>query len=219
MNQKISVKNYLTQISKATLSGDYVKGELIAQTALEQFPNHMELTYQYAKMIGDGADTLPPAKMKKEKTRAIKLLKIVLKNIHEIQKDKQFGVYLNYFYQSEDFKGMVKFGKKCILSKDKTEKKNGYYAIGIGSTLVSQSFYQSKKFKLSQTWAEAGIEALKKYSLKSEKYYYPHYVNALANAIAGKLKVAFISLEKAAKLSHREIEDEEFSDVLKIILN
>ncbi|RYZ64454.1 MAG: hypothetical protein EOP09_15925 [Proteobacteria bacterium] len=193
------------------LKGDYQTGTEIARKALQEDPNEIEYLYQYAKLLGDWADDLPLAKKKRFKNESIGILKKLQKRIHETTDDVLiWGISLNYFYQREDFSGIYRWGKD--LSNAGHAK--AIYAQGVGASLRAGQLHPKAAAK---RWAQLAVEAWENYGLKTEKYYFPHYCLALAQAVLGNKRDATQALNRAAKVSQRNPDCEEFKDVFAMI--
>ena len=127
--------------------------------------------------------------------------------------DERFPVCLNYYYQREDFKGMVRFGRRFAQSHGR----RGHYAQALGFSYLSKNAWERGDRNAARRWADLSIQAWGRFGLKSERYYFPHYSLAMALAIAGEKKMALKRLERAARLSRRPLSDWEFADVLALI--
>ena len=209
----LSPQNYVDSIKKFILKGDYKAGLKLAREAMRDYPADLICKFQYAKLLGDWADELPPAKQEKYKKEAVEILRPLTRELVGHTPEIRFGVCLNYYYQQSAFQAMHAFGKRFR----RTDKRKGLYAQGIGACLHAETLLKAGKALPSRSWALKAVDAWKTYDLKTEKYYFPHYTLAKAYAIAGESKLAMKSLEKAARLSGRTTADWEFADVLKIL--
>jgi hypothetical protein len=205
--------DFVESIRKCILRGDYVGGLMIARQGLDLHPTEFECRLQYAKLLGDWADELPPQKKVKLKREAISILKPLVRSLSGKTPKQRFTACLNFYYQSQDYKGMVVFGRRLSKRRDR----NGLYAQALGACLHAQKLHGNNKSALAKSWAAKSIKSWNKYDLKKEKYYFPHYSLALAFAISEDPKAAMSRISIAARLSNRKITDWEFSDVLKIL--
>jgi len=213
MSMKANIESVLTKLKALVLKGKYKEAMEIAGNALKLQPKNFELRFQYAKLLGDWADELPIAKKKKAKDQAIRILRPLLRSLSGKKPELRFGICLNYYYQSENFKGMYGFGRRLIANKNR----NGYYASGVGASHEAFRLHQARKLSQAKNWTKKAIASWKSYGLAREKYYFPHYCEAMAFALNGENQKAMKSLKNAARLSHRTVQDWEFSDVLKLI--
>jgi len=205
-------KNEFNDRVKAfVLRGDYKRAVAFAKDGLRQYPQEFVCRFQYAKVLGDYADELPLKQKKKLKNEAIRILKPLLRSLRGIPADQRFSVCLNYYYQTESFKKMSRFGQRF----QKTDKQRGIYAQALGATLVAFELHENGRS--SRAWAQKAKSSWARYNLKSEKYYFPHYNYAKALALLGEKKSAMSHLKTAARLSKRPITDWEFADVMKLI--
>lgn len=196
------------EISRKILRGDYRSALPIAASARKRFPHDVFCRYQYAKILGDWADELPPAKKRKLKREAIRILRPLLRSLRGETPKVRFGICLNYYYQSEDFPGMVRFGRRLASRGERS----GHYAIGIGAG--HEAFRRNReKSSRAKSWARLSLRAWKRYKLGTEKYYFPHYIEAMAYGVLGDSRNGMKSLKRAARLSGRPVTDWEFSDV------
>ncbi len=202
------------QIRKKILKGDYRSALPLATKAMKQYPDDVFCRYQYAKILGDWADELPPARKKKLKRDAVRILKPLTRCLSGVNSKDRFGICLNYYYQSENFSGMIRFGRRLASQGER----QGYYAIGLGSSLQAMKDYQSKNFAQAKRSARRALIVWKIFNLKKEKYYFPHYIESMASAVLGDRASALRSLTQAAKLSKRRVNDWEFSDVYSILI-
>ncbi len=216
-HQKLPDPQWLESLFKKlkalVLKGDYKAALPIARGALKKWPTHFEIRYHYAKLLGDWADELPVQRKRKAKAEAIRILRPLLRALGGKPAVLRFGVCLNYYYQSENFLGMVRFGRKLSERKDR----QGFYAAGVGASHVSFRLLGLGKAAQSRAWARKALSFWQRYRLIGEKYYFPFYCEAMAYAVAGDKKSALASLKTAARISQRTIRDWEFHDVLSLI--
>ena len=195
-------------LARHILRGDYRSAMPIAAAARKRYPRDVFCRYQYAKILGDWADGLPPARKRKLKREAIRILKPLLRALGGETPKVRFGICLNYYYQAEAFPGMVRFGRKLAARHDR----QGYYAIGMGASFEAMRLRQAGKPRAA-AWARKSLAAWKRYGLAKERYYFPHYIEAMAYAVLGHRAAGLKSLGRAARLSGRTIDDWEFADV------
>jgi tetratricopeptide (TPR) repeat protein len=203
-----NVNPVLKQAGAAALRGDYAKALSIIKPALAKDRDNFDLRLQYAKFLGDWADELPPARKKKYKRESISILKPLMKQLRGKPVETRFRLPLNYYYQSEDWRGMYAFGQRFA----RVDKHRAIYAQGLAATSLAESVSGAS----SRTWAAKAVRAWKKYDFQREKYYFPHYVFAKALALSGKREDALKRLKIAARLGKRPITDWDFADVLKL---
>jgi hypothetical protein len=204
-------EKFLTQVGKHILRGDYKSALPLVAAARKKYPKDVFCRYQYAKILGDWADELPPARKKKLKREAIAILRPLLRALGGETPKVRFGICLNYYYQSEDFPGMVRFGRKLAARRDR----QGYYAMGIGASLEAMRRFREKDGR-AKGWARKSRAAWRRYGLAREKYYFPHYIEAMAHAVLGDSAAGMRSLRRAARASKRPVTDWEFADVLAL---
>lgn len=204
---------FMAAVKKCVLKGDYKRGMALARAELKRHPDSFECKYQYAKLMGDWADELPPAQRKKRKAEAVAILKPLTRQLAGRDVELRFGLCLNYYYQSQDFLGMVSWGRRMASAG----VRKGHYAQGLGSALRAADLRKSGDLALSRSWAKKSLAAWKRFDLTREDYYFPFYAKALAEALLGEKKASLESLKRAAKLSGRTIQDWEFADVLQLI--
>lgn len=202
-------------LSRFILRGDYKSGVRIAEQFLKKYPKDFFSRYQYAKLLGDWSDELPLKKRKELKKKATQILFPLTKSMRGVDAITRFGVCVNYYYQSYEFKSMYVFGKRFA----KYDKQKSFYAQGLGAALEAMRLFDQNKINESKKWAFKAKIAWEKYNLKKEKYYFAHYNYAKALALVGDSKAAKHALNKAAKLSRRPVTDWEFADVLNLIEN
>ncbi len=188
--------------------GNYQAALPIAAAARREYPNDVFCQYQYAKILGDWADELPPAKKRKLKREAIRILKPLTRSLSGESPKTRFGICLNYYYQSEAFPAMVRFGRRLSGRGDR----QGYYAMGLGASLEAMRRLTNKDVR-AKNWARKSLASWRRYDLARETYYFPHYIEAMAHAVLGDSKAGLKSLGRAARVSKRKITDWEFQDV------
>lgn len=201
------------RLKKYVLRGDYRGGLKIAREALRRYPDDLTCRYQYAKLLGDWADELPPARRTKLKKEAIEMLRPLTRRLAGRDPEESFGLCLNYYYQSQDFPGMITFGRR----QARRGVRKGHYAEALGACLQAQRLRSVGKLAQATRSALVSIDAWRRYDLAREPYYFAHYSLALALALAGRGAQARQRLEKAARLSGRPVTDWEFADVLQLI--
>lgn len=206
-------EKFLAEVGKHILRGDYRSALPLVAAARKKYPHDVFCRYQYAKILGDWADELPPARKKKLKREAIAILRPLLRALGGETPKTRFGICLNYYYQSEDFPGMVRFGRKLAARRDR----RGYYAMGIGSSLEALRRLKAKDGR-AKAWARKSLAAWRRYGLSGEKYYFPHYIQAMAYAVLGERAAGMRSLRRAARASKRPVTDWEFADVLGLLV-
>lgn len=206
-------EKFTKDLSKYVLVGKYKEGLPLVKKAMKQYPDDLVCQYQYAKLLGDWADELPPVRRKKLKTEAAGILASLLPRLRGQPAVRRFGICLNYYYQSYAFKDMYSFGKRFAS----TDRQKGYYAQAMGAGLYAEELHQAGKESQQKQWAAKSAKAWEKYDLKSEKYYFAHYSYAKALALNAELDKALKVLKTAARLSGRPITDWEFKDVLGMI--
>ncbi len=206
-------KKFLNDLSKFILKGRYKEGLVLAKQALKKYPDSFVCLYQYAKLLGDWADELPPSRKKKLKAEAAQILKVLTRRMSGQSPDMRFGVSLNYYYQSYAFQDMYAFGARF----HKFNPRKAFYAQALGAGLMAERYNQLGQRKRAMTWALKSNHAWEKYGLKGETYYFAHYSYAKSLAIAGDMRRAMSSLKTAARVSRRPITDWEFKDVLELM--
>jgi len=194
------------------LRGDYKGGLEIAREARQKYPKEFECRYLYAKMLGDWADELPLAKQLKLKKEAARLLAPLTRALSGKPPLQRFGVCVNYYYQSFKVRELFQYGQRLTRKDDR----QGWYAQGLAACLVADQL-RSKDPSGAIRWARRSIHAWECYDLTKEPYYFSHYTLAKAFAIAGENRKALTSLQRAARLSKRSLEDWEFKDVLELL--
>lgn len=204
---------YVKMLSKFVLAGKYKEGLPLAKRALKDFPQDLVCQYQYAKLLGDWADELSPAKRKKLKSEAVKILRRLTRRLQGQPTETRFGICLNYYYQSYKFKEMHAFGKRFTA----VDLRKGLYAQALGACLHAETLQRSGNEALKKQWATKSIQAWKKYGLTKEPYYFAHYSCAKALALQGDRAGALKSLKTAARVSRRPLTDWEFKDVFAMI--
>lgn len=203
------------------LKGDYAGALPLVKRALKKYPDEFIVRFNYAKILGDWADELPAGRKTKLKAEAIRILKPLLRSMAGIEPLERFGVSLNYYYQSEAWRPMYRFGRRF----ERFHKQKALYAQGLAATLLAYDELQAKRLKSASTWADRAVAAWNKYDFKKEKYYFPHYCFAKALAIqsvtsnSGKAtsNQSRKVLERAARLGQRSVTDWEFADVLNLL--
>jgi hypothetical protein len=202
-------------VSEKVQRGDYRAGLAIAKRALAEHPKDFDCRFQYAKLLGDWADELPPAEKKKKKRESLAIIRPLLRALSGVSSESRFSVCLNYYYQSESFVPMVAFGRRLVSKGDR----QGYYAIGLGAALEATRLRGAKNPKLgrAKTWAKKSVAAWKKYRLARVDYYFPHYVLALAYGVLGEKKEGWESLRRASKRAGRPTSDWEFADAVALL--
>jgi hypothetical protein len=202
-------------VAKKVRRGDYRGGLEIAKRALAEHPKDFDCRFQYAKLLGDWADELPPREKKKKKRESLAIIRPLLRALSGVPADSRFSVCLNYYYQSEAFVPMVAFGRRLVAKGDR----QGYYAIGLGAALEATRLRGAKNpgFGRAKTWAKKSVEAWKTYRLARVEYYFPHYVLALAYGVLGHKKEGWESLRRAAKHAGRPTTDWEFADAVALL--
>lgn len=204
---------FIERLRKPTNKGDYKTAVKIAKQAMAQYPDEFICRYQYAKLLGDWADELPPKEKRAKKTESIRILRPLLKSLRGVPSLTRFGVCLNYYYQSADFAGMFAFSKRFA----RYDRQKSWYGQGLAGALLAQSYYDRDLLARSRQWAEKGSAAWSRYHLAKDPYYFAHYSAAKAAALAGRHQEARRHLQRAARLAKRPITDWEFADVLAIL--
>lgn len=194
----------LDQANAFALSGEYAKALAAIKPALAKDRENFYLRFQYAKYLGDWADELPPARKKKYKRESIAILKPLMKQLRGKSVAIRWRLPLNFYYQSEDWRGMYAFGKRFA----RTDKQHAFYTQGLAATSLAEA--------APKRWAVKAVRAWKKYDFSREKYYFPHYVFAKALALNGERTEAMKRLKIAARLGKRPVTDWEFADVVKL---
>lgn len=204
---------FLKELKPLTTRGDYAGALRIARRGLEEYPDEFVCRHQYAKLLGDWADELPPARRKKLKREAVSILGPLRRKLKGRPLAQRFGVCLNYYYQKSSWRPMHAYGLRLA----RTNRQLGAYAQGLGAGLEAFALKEKKKEKESRRWAERSVRAWKKYNLKGEKYYFAHYCFAKSLALSGEKEAALLSLKKAARLGKRPLSDWEFADVRALL--
>ena len=193
--------------------GDYRGGLKIVLQARKEFPRCVDVNFQYAKLLGDWADELPPKRQARAKREAIAILTPMVRALGGRSAEFRFGVCLNYYYQKRDYRGMHRFGKRLIQRRDR----KGYYTQGVAGALEALREHGRGRRSRARFWAQSSKSAWLKYGLGGEKYYFAHYCSALASALLGERRKALASIKLAARVSRRKISDWEFRDVLELL--
>lgn len=209
------IDEFSKSIGRHTLHGDYKSALKIARRGLRKYPDEFVCQYLYAKILGDFADELPERRKKKLKAEAASWLKPLLRRLNGRPLKMRYGICLNYYYQTENFLGMYRFGGRFA----REDRQLAYYAQALAASLIADARYRSSQIASSKTWARKSIRAWSKYHLKQDRYYFAHYSSAKAFALAGEKKSAMKALKRAAVLAKRPISNWEFADVLKLVQN
>jgi hypothetical protein len=161
----------LEEIQPFLLTGNYKAGLQVAKRALKEYPTSFVALYQYAKLLGDFADELPPAQKKIRKREAAAILKKLTSRMAGRPATMRFGACLNYYYQAFAYREMYAFGARFM----RHDRRKGHYAQALASGLVSEEFDLRGREKSAVGWARKSIQAWQRYGLKGEKYYFAHY--------------------------------------------
>lgn len=203
----------MNSLQPAVLSGDYRRALKIAEAGLRDYPDAFVCRYQYAKLLGDYADELPLAKKKLLKRKAIRILRPLLRRLRGVPVLSRFGVCLNFYYQSEDFLGMYRFGVRFR----RWDRQKSLYAQALAAGLIAAEFDQRGLVARSKLWAAKSVAAWKRYALAKDPYYFAHYSAAKSLALAGDGAGSMKELRRASVLAKRPVNDWEFQDVLAIL--
>jgi hypothetical protein len=203
-------KKLMKTISPLVERGDYKTSLEHVKKALRDEPNDFYLRYQYAKILGDWADELPTSRKRRYKTESIAILKTLIPHLRGKDVTTRWRLPLNYYYQSENWKGMFEFGQRFARS----DRRLANYTKGLGAAYLAEA--SPAKSRARKTWSWRAIRAWTAYDLSKEKYYFAHYVFAKALALNGQTDGALKRLKTAARLGKRPVSDWEFSDVLKL---
>ncbi len=207
------IDKFNSAVSACALRGDYVAALVIARDGFRRHPDEFVCQYQYAKILGDYADELPAKRKKKLKKESARLLRPLLLRLNGRSLGLRFGICLNYYYQTEDFHGMYRYGGRFL----KQDSQRSYYAKGLAAALIAHELHQGNKVASSRSWARKGVNAWTRYDLSKDRYYFAHYSAAKAWALSGDGSKAMKALKRAAVLGKRPISDWEFADVLALI--
>ncbi len=207
------LKEFKSTLSDFTDRGDYAGAMPHAKSALKTYPSDFFVRFSYAKILGDWADELPPAKKKKLKRESIQILKPLLRAMSSQPVDVRFRVSLNYYYQSEDWAGMYAFGRRFV----RHSRRDALYAQGLAATSIAFDLHSAGQKTRAVAWARKANAAWEKYGFKKETYYFPIYNYAKSLALEGRTREAMVALKTAAKLGRRPVTDWEFADALKLI--
>ncbi len=207
------LESFGAKMREFALQADYAGGLDHARAALKKWPKNFYVRYQFAKMLGDGADALPKAEKKKRKLEALRILAPLTRSLSGKDAALRFGVCINFYYQSEDFLGMARYGRRISRTGDR----HGYYALGVGAAFLAQSRWEANRKATARSWAMESLGAWKRYGLKRERYYFAHYCAALAAGVAGKVSDGRKHLASAARLSGKPQKDWEFADALALL--
>lgn len=204
-------QSFLGSLAPLTERGDYKAALKIAKEGLKKFPREFVCRYQYAKLLGDWADELPPSMRKKKKKEAVSILRPLLRRLGGIPLKQRFGICVNFYYQSGRWLPMYRFGRRF----GRQDRQLGYYAQGLAAGL--EAYERHEKRKDPRPWAMRSVKAWERYDLAKEKYYFAHYSFAKSLALAGHKKTALAALKKAARLGKRPLSDWEFADVRALL--
>ena len=215
-----------TQLLKLTGLGQYQKASSLAKQALLEiipfngFSNPLVLrktksawlAYQYAKLLGDWADDLPATKQRRLKKESIQILKAVMKaearGERQLDAAASYACELNLYYQSQDFKNMLQFGRRLV----RQNHKKGHYTVAVATTHLLDSTTQRRATALR------GVQSWKLHLAKGrEPYYFAYYCLAQCELFAGNPKHAMRALTRAGQLSKRPIDCTEFNALYKKI--
>lgn len=206
------IEEFSARVNSYAIVGKYKEGLVVAKQGLRERPNELTCRYLYAKLLGDWADELPPARRKKLKAEAVRYLRPLLRRVAGLPLAKRFGISLNYYYQSYAFREMYAYGKRV----GRHDRRRALYAQGLGACLYAEQLHARGKAG-AQAWASKSAKAWARYGLKNEPYYFTHYTYAKALALAGDGAGAMKNLKTAARLSKRPVSDWEFRDVLELV--
>ena len=202
------------KLRKFLNQGDYASAVRLMKKLVQMHPQDFEIRMQYAKVLGDWADELPPAKREKFKKESVKILKPLIRQLRGKSPNVRFSACINYYYQTESYLKMYRYGQRQLLSREL--KRQGHYSMGLAAAHLGLQAFQKGQTSRAQAWGRKSIRAWQKYDLKNEPYYFAHYALAMAQAVAGDKK-ARSTLQKAAKMGKRPVTDWEFQDVLSVI--
>ncbi len=202
---------FLASLKPLVNKGDYKSALAITKRQLTYYPNDLTAQYQHAKILGDWADELPLKRQRLLKSEAVKILKPLMRRLSGRPMDERFGLCLNYYYQSQDWRGMYSFGRRF----SKVNKHKSRYAQALGATLLAFEL-DAGHVRGAGQWAKRAVTAWAKYNFKSETYYFAHYCFAKALALTGQVDESMKQLRIAARLGKRKVTDWEFADVLKL---
>lgn len=203
---------FLKKLKPIVNRGDYQTALKLTSSAFKKYPHDFTARYQYAKILGDWADELPKAPQAKMKKQAIRILRPLLQSLRGRPVDERFGLCLNFYYQSKNWRGMLAFGKRFA----RVHPQKSLYAQALSATLLAFDLNEKKQIRLALFWASKAVSSWEKYDIKNEAYYFPHYCFAKALALKGEVQPALARLRVAAKLAKRPASDWEFADVVEL---
>jgi hypothetical protein len=215
--------DYLALMAKVDpfiLRGDYKPALTLVRIELQKRPHDFDLRYQYAKLLGDWADELPPAQQKKYKAEAVAILSPLMKKLRGKPLETRFRLSLNFYYQSADWEGMYAFGERFM----RRDRHRALYAKSLGATLLAFDLSvanalaknRESKRKAAHDWARRATKLWGLYDFSKEASYFPFYCYAKALALDGQVTSAMKQLKIAARLGKRSVTDWEFADVAKL---
>jgi hypothetical protein len=196
------------------LKADY-KSALKQSIALRaKYRNNFDVEYIYAKILGDYADERPKKEQVKMKREASTILRKLCQKLNNKPNDVKFWVRTNYYYQSRQFKKLIKVGLE-LMAQDKSR---GLYSSGGGATLHAEFLVKTGKKrhrKLARRYAKLAVSYWQSYfSLNpKETFYFPYTLYASGHAILGNVQKMEKLLEKSQKLSGKKKDYWEFAEV------
>ncbi|RYZ71449.1 MAG: tetratricopeptide repeat protein, partial [Proteobacteria bacterium] len=73
------LEKFKEDVGSFTERGNYKGAMPLVKSALREYPNEFEVKFNYAKILGDWADELPPKQKAKMKAQAVTILKPLLR--------------------------------------------------------------------------------------------------------------------------------------------
>ncbi len=195
----------------------YRKAFLVAKDAIQKYPNNRFAMYKYAVMLGDSGEWASKAQQEKNRIKAAKLFRKLLRRTRGIGDRFTTAMKNEYFWFSKQPLKQYRLGEEYLPILGKSS----CYSMGVGAVSYAKKLYARNRPRQAKEWAKKAVKAWQQYFTVVPSYYNSHVWHAKALGLLGDIQGMEQALKKAAKLAKRPLSYREFvetrEDVYKIL--
>lgn len=207
-------RRFEKRLYRLVYAADYRGALALAAEFLRRHPGDFGAAYHYASLLGDRAESLPPAARRKMKARSVALMRELLRRPRAAPSERVLLALRNeYFWQTSNRVAQYELGVAEARSGDF----RGNYSQGVGAAWRAFELAQRGRRKRAAVWARRAVVAWGRYRRFRPRYYNQFVHLALAYGVLGRHADMERALSRGARLSGRPAGYREFAEIRVLV--
>jgi len=203
-----------SRVSRFIFAADYGGALALLRRRRRESPEDFFVAYEYASVLGDYAESLPPRRRARAKRESIGLMRaLLLRSRAEPDRRVLFALKNEFYWQTGNRRAQYRLGAR----EARLGLGAGAYSQGVGAAWHAYELAARGRRKRARRWALRSVAAWARYRRIKPGYYNPYVHLALALGVLGRRDAAEGALGTAARLCGKPPGYREFAEIRDLL--